>query len=164
MNIVTGVFSSSAALAPGWDINPYSREGGLFNLWGPTEETWFSASGDKGGPFNLTLGTVIGGPATNFFRPGGPIDVGLQVNLNSANNYLGFQFVNENGGGTHYGWVQLQFGATAGSRSIVGYGWDNIAGRSIAAGAVPEPSTTVLLGVIAAGAFGLRAWRKRKAA
>ena len=29
---------------------------------------------------------------------------------------------------------------------------------------IPEPSTTALLGVMAVGALGVRAWRKRKAA
>ena len=36
--------------------------------------------------------------------------------------------------------------------------------RRSGAGAVPEPSTFALLGVMAAGAFGVREWRKRKAA
>ena len=36
-------------------------------------------------------------------------------------------------------------------------------GAGIQAG-VPEPTTMALLGVMAAGALGVRAWRKRKAA
>jgi hypothetical protein len=35
---------------------------------------------------------------------------------------------------------------------------------SVVVAPVPEPTTTALLGVMAAGALGLRAWRKRKAA
>ena len=162
LNVVTGAFGNTPPA--GYDVNPYSAVAGAFNLWGPTTNTWFSTSGLVTGPYNLTFGTPIGGAATNFFRPGGGTDVGPQMNLNSSNNYLGFQFTNENTGQTDFGWLQLQFGATAGDRTIIGYAYEDVGGTSIGAGVVPEPSTFALLGVMAAGALGVREWRKRKAA
>jgi len=164
LNVVTGAFAGQPP-PTGWDVNPYSAVAGQFNLWGASTQTWFSTSGLITGPYNLTFGTVIGGPASNFFRPGGGTDIGPQMNLNSSNNYLGFQFTNEaNGNQIHFGWMQLQFGATAGDRTIIGYAYDDVAQTSIGAGVVPEPSTFALLGVMAAGALGVREWRKRKAA
>lgn len=159
MNIVTGVFGTSPP--SGYDINPYSALAGQLNLWGPTTNTWFS-TGDVNGPYNLAFGTSISGAAAAFFRPGGSIAITL--NLNSSNNYLGFRFVNEAlGNQVQFGWIQLQVGATAGDRSIIGYAYENT-GVAIGAGVIPEPTTLALLGVMAAGALGVRAWRGRKAA
>lgn len=149
MNVVNGATGSSGAAVPGYDINPYSALAGQFNLWGPTATTWLNL----GGQYNLTAGTTIGSGGT-YGRPGGGTDLGPQMNLNSSNNYLGFQFAHEgNGGQTHYGWVQLAFGASAGDRTIIGYAYDDVAGASIGAGVIPAPGSIALLGIgaLAAG-------------
>jgi hypothetical protein len=123
MNLVTGAATFPAPPA-GWDINPYTAAAGQFNLWGATTTTWFSTGGVIAGPYNLPCATSVG-PGGTFFRPGGGTNVGLQMTLNSSNNYLGVQFTNEVTTATNYGWIQLQFGATAGVRSIVRYVYEN---------------------------------------
>ena len=154
LNVVTGATGTSGLGTPGWDINPYSATAGNFNLWGPTATTWFNVLGQ----YRVEEGTVIG-PGGTYGRPGGGTNVGLQVNLNSTNNFFGFQFANEaNANQIHYGWVQFEFGANAGIRSIIGYAYEDVAGASIAAGAIPTPGAAALL---AMGAVGLGGRRRR---
>lgn len=155
MNIATGANAPTPPPA-GWDINPYSAAAGTFNLWGANANTWFSAGGVIAGPYKLAAGTVIGGPATNFFRPGGGTNVGLEMALNSSDNLLGFQFLNEAGNTTHNGWIRFAFGATAGDRTIVEYAYEDVAGASIEAGAIPAPGSLALLALGAVGVAGRR--------
>lgn len=153
MNVVSGAFAGSPPPA-GWDINPYSAAAGNFNLWGPTANTWFAVGGTQ---FNLPFGTPISGPLASFFRPGGGTNIGTQLNLNSNQNCFGFRFTNENGGTNHFGWMQLQVGATAADRAIVSYAYDNTPDAPVACG-VPEPGS---LGLLALGAVGLISRRRR---
>lgn len=147
MNVVTGATGNLGGSVPGWDINPYSAVPGEFHLWGPTTTTWLSTSGAIGGPYNLPGGTPIG-PGGTFFRPGGGTNILPQMNLNSSNNLLGFQFANEaNGGATHYGWMRVEFGASGGIRSIVEYAYEDVAGTAIGAGVVPAPGALALFGL-----------------
>jgi len=160
MNVLNGATGSSGGAVAGWDINPYTAgavgTGGL-NLWGPTTTTWFPSDGVINGNYNLAIGTVIGGPSTGFFRPGGGHNVGPQMNVNSDLNCLGYRFTNEATGGIHFGWIRLQVGATASTRAIVSYGYDDTPDTPIACG-IPEPSS---LGLLALGALGLASRRRR---
>lgn len=157
MNVVSGATGSSGGAVPGWDINPYTAAAGMFNLWGATTTTWLSAGGVIGGSYNLAFDAPIG-PAGTFFRPGGGTNVAPQMNLNSSDNLLGFQFTNEMGGGTHYGWMRLEFGASAGARSIVEYAYEGTAGTAIGAGVVPAPGALALFGLA-----GVACVRRRRA-
>jgi hypothetical protein len=163
LNLVTGAFSPDALSAPGWDINPYSALAGNFNLWGATTTTWYNPSGviSNGAGYVLPTGTSIG-PGANFFRPGGGTNVGTSVALNAA-NLFGVQFTNEAGGTTHYGWVEVTFGATAGSRAITGYAFDSTPGAAVQAGIVPEPETyaLMLLGLAAVAGVARRGAKAR---
>ncbi|MCA9288902.1 MAG: PEP-CTERM sorting domain-containing protein [Phycisphaerales bacterium] len=140
MDVVTG--ATAGAGFAGYDINPYSAgaPGTSFNLWGPTATTWLDIGG---GTYNLPAGTAIGAGGT-YGRPGG-VSIDPQMNLNSDNNYLGFNFINESlAGATNYGWVQLRFGADPGTREIIGYAYED-SGADIGAGVVPAPASMALL-------------------
>lgn len=156
MNVVTG--ATGVAAFAGYDINPYSAgaPGTSLNLWGPTTTVWYNPQGVIGGNYNLPFGTNFG-PGNLYFRPGGGTNIAPNMNLNSTQNCLGFQFTNENGGGTHYGWARLSIGANIGTRSIIEYAYDNVAGTAVQA-CVPEPTT---LGLLALGAIGLVSRRRR---
>lgn len=133
-NVVTGVAGSTSGSVTGWDINIYSSSDGKFTLWGPTAQTWLSPSGVIAGPYPLPGGTSISSPDTNFYRPGASLDAGPQLNVNSDENLLGFRFLNESGGATHYGWARFRIGSTPATRSIIGYAWNSTPGTLIRAG------------------------------
>jgi hypothetical protein len=162
LNVVTGVTNTTGSFA-GYDINPYSAAAGLFSLWGPTANTWFNTAGVVAGPYPLAAGTSISGAAAAFFRPGGGTDIGTQVTLN-APNLFGFRFINEAAANqVQFGWVEITFGATAATRSITGYAYEN-SGAAILAGAVPEPGTYAMLLAGLATVGGIAARRRKDAA
>lgn len=74
------------------------------------------------------------------------------------NRYLGFALIA--GPDTYYGWLRLNTNAIN-EVTLVDYAYENVSGRSIAAGAapIPEPSTVLLLG---AGFAGLAGWRRKR--
>ncbi len=82
-----------------------------------------------------------------------------------STGYLGLRFTGV-GGVTQYAWLQLTVDGNTnpGARKItlIGAAFENT-GAAIQTGAVPEPTTTSL-GLLALGAFGLMAHRKRTAA
>jgi hypothetical protein len=171
LNVVTGVSNVSPASAPGWDVNPWNSSS--LNMFTSTSAggngTALGGVGVYVGTgstyFNLAFGTVISGASTFGGTGTNTIAGATPLNLSSSNNLVGFRFFNEGSAATNFGWMRISLSATAGGqpRAIVEYAYDN-AGGSITAGQVPEPSTVALFGVMAAGALGVRAWRKRKAA
>jgi hypothetical protein len=162
LNVVTGVNNPSPGLVPGWDVNPFSSTTlSMFNPTVPTGGVYVGSAGF----FNLTPGTLISAAST--FSSGTLSATSPNpLNFNSSNNIVGFRFQNEAmANQIQYGWMRISLSGTASSqpRAIVEYAYENT-GVGILAGQVPEPTTMALLGVMAAGALGVRAWRKRKAA
>ena len=161
LNVVTGV--SGGSTTPGWDVNPWGSS--LLSMFNPAAPAGGVYVGDGTGYFNLASGTLISGAST---FTSGNISASTPLNFNSSNNIVGFRFQDEaNANQTEYGWMRISLTGTQSSqpRAIVEYAYENT-GAGINAGdtGVPEPTTAALLGVMAAGALGVRAWRKRKAA
>lgn len=171
LNVVTGVNNTSPAAVPGWDFNPYSST--ALNVFSSTGTGGNATALGGVGPYvgsgstysNLAFGTLISGASTFAGTGVNTVSAGTPLNLNSSNNLVGFRFFNEATSAVNYGWVRISLSGTAQAqpRAIVEYAYDN-AGGGIGAGVIPEPATTTLLGAMALGALGLRAWRKQKAA
>lgn len=159
LNVATGANSTSPSLAPGWDVNPWGST--LLSMFNPAAPSGGVYNGNASGYFNLTIGAFISSAST---WTSGNINPATPLNFNSSNNYVGFRFQDEtNGNQIEYGYMQISLSGSQFSqpRAIVSYSYDNTgAGITV----VPEPTTAALLGVMAVGALGVRAWRKRKAA
>ncbi|HEY4089142.1 MAG TPA: PEP-CTERM sorting domain-containing protein [Bryobacteraceae bacterium] len=91
--------------------------------------------------------------------------------LPGAPGYVGFA-LDQGGGNINYGWLKLEFSfdpqTTQGVLEALGFGYETTAGKAIAAGdtggtATPEPGT-MALGILAAGAAGVVALRRRRQA
>ncbi len=116
-----------------------------------------------GPPSNLPLGTVVGASATfTGFAQSVTFGAGSGLWALNASNYLGFSF-NAADGFKRYGWLRIDVGADPTIRTIMEVGYNNTPGQSILVGqtVVPEPST-VVMGMLATGATGVLAWRRRK--
>ena len=168
-NVATGMFSTTPAGTPGWNLNPWG--GTSFNVWGnnsanPMDGVLQNFAGGNSATLvdNLPFGSLIDGTST-YGRSVGVETTGLTaITLSSSNNLFGFRFLNSVSNTIEFGWCRISLGATSGAqpRAIVEYAYED-SGAGILAG-VPEPSTFALMGVMAAGAVGVRAWRKRKSA
>jgi len=162
INVQTNTLSNGPGSGvPGWDVNPYSSGGGM-NFFNSTGGGQMRYPGVTAGPAgNLALGTSIGSTGSFNTATTGVVFGSAAGNWQySAQNIIGFRFV-ASAGTTHYGWMRFAMGAAGSSgtsmtRTVVDYGWESVAGTSIAAGAgiIPAPGAIALLGL--AGLVGRR--------
>ncbi len=169
LNVATGVYSTTPAGAPGWDLNLWSSSG--LNIWAnnsasPNDGVLSNFTGGSSATLvdNIPFGTMIDGTWTYGRTNSSETTGATAFVLNSSQNLFGFQFLNEGTGQLDYGWGRISLSSTyqGQPRLLVEYAYDN-AGAAIPAG-VPEPTTLALLSVMGVGAIGVRAWRKRKSA
>ncbi|MEO8460205.1 MAG: hypothetical protein ABI451_06735 [Dokdonella sp.] len=133
LNLVTGIFNSSPASAPGWDFNPWGT-GSIFfyenNAASPmdggvvTSGTTYAA---------LASGSPIGAGSTYTRTGTATTNWGAGVDA-----YLGIRFLNEGTAAINYGWIHIMTtGPTTGlPATILGYCYDNT-GADIMAGTTP---------------------------
>ena len=146
----------------GWDFNPYNNGTSLAFYWtGAGVDAMGVATGVGTDIYaDLAVGSVVG-PAS----PYSAATAGTAPNyLTTGVHILGFHFTNEGTGMTNYGYAFIQTTASTGFPTTV-LGW-SFEDTGAAITVVPEPSTTALLTVSAlvAGALGVRAWRRQRAA
>jgi hypothetical protein len=142
-------------LLPGWDVNFYK---------GTTSLKWWYNAGAYA-VYNaahhvaaLDPGVMVDGSSTlGTWQTMTPEFAGTTA-------FMGIEFANASDQEL-YGWIRITGGGTTGiPATIVDWAYDDSgAGILTGAGTIPEPSSFAL-GCLAAGAFGLAAWRKRKAA
>lgn len=95
-------------------------------------------------------------PPINFNTLVFVVNIGTSGQFAGQHAYMGVEF--QRGGATHYGWMLLQISSDAAIGQIESWAWDTRPGAAIFAGAVPEPSTWMLLAL--GGAFMF--WQSRQ--
>ena len=160
LNVLTGQLGSSSSGVDGWDINPYSGSGLQFTA--APGGGYVSGLGSSSSLVdNLAFNTSIGS-GQSFSSGVGAIETSgsTMFHFSSSQNLVGFRFVNEATGATHYGWMRLQLWSGPGlqPRSIVEYAYESEAGASINAGLIPAPGAVAVLGL--AGLLGSRRRRR----
>ena len=149
LNVITGQVGSSGPSTTGWDVNPYS--GGGLQFFAASGGGYVSGLGtDSSLVDNLAFNTLIGAGQT-FSTGVASIESSgsTRFHFSSSQNLVGFQFINEATGNTHYGWMRLQLWSGPGlqPRAIVEYAYETEAGVGINAGLIPAPGAIALLGV-----------------
>jgi PEP-CTERM motif len=163
---------------------PFSGNYSYFQLDQPGDSIVPFHSTTNGGAaffvYGINAGSVAGFPAGSFKYAS---KLGSNVNVNglaswvaplgtlafgsgypnsqwlaAGPGFVGFRF--DGGSGFQYGWARLNMdGAPGNTFTLVDYAWADL-GDQINTGQVPEPGSLALLAV---GAAGLLAWRKRRA-
>lgn len=159
LNVVTGVFATTQAGAPGWDINPWGSTALGFFTSATAASAYVAATG-TGAAISLAPGSTIGAAST-FSTATANVTFGAAAgnwSLNST-NYFGFRFTGEDAL-VHYGYGTMLVGATAAARTIGQLWYESTPGASITV--VPEASTwgMMLAGGVLMGALV----RRRQAA
>jgi hypothetical protein len=147
MNILTGQTGTSGTSVAGWDINPYGST--TLQFWANTGGGYVRGLGsDSTLVDNLAQGTLIN--ASQAFGTGTAESTGSTAFIpGSMSNLVGFRFVNEATGATHYGWMRILLGGTglaSQPRAIIEYAYESVAGAGIGAGVIiPAPGAIALL-------------------
>ena len=151
INISTGVSSTTASGAPGWDINVGGTHAlnfvspGGYNFVRLNLAPMSAGPSNVGNPFMISnmmpSASWIAGGSSNAFT------------IDSSANFVGFKFVG-NDSLTHFGWMQFSIGAsvTGSDRKIVSYAYNTESimtpgGNSIVTPPVPAPGALALLGL-----------------
>ncbi len=161
INLATG--TNNPTPPAGWNFNPYNGGSSLAFYWagaGLSQNMGVSTGSGSIVYADLAPGTVINA-SPNFTAA----TAGTSANyLTTGIHILGFEFINSNTSAVNFGYAFVQTTASTGfPATILGWSYENT-GAAITV--VPEPSTTALLAVSAlvAGALGVRAWRRQRAA
>ena len=159
VNLGTGAFAPNPIT--GWDFNPYQQPSlNLGFFWASTTQHGGVASTTTGPYLNLPIGTVVSSGST-FSTTAAATDPNY---LQTGTEILGFRFFNETTTAVDYGYLRMSTTASNGfPATILSWSYEDNGGPITV---VPEPSTVALLTIsaLAAGAIGLRKWRRQCAA
>lgn len=158
LNVITGQTGATGTAVSGWDINPYSATG--LGFFAPAGGGYVRGLGSSTSLVdNLAQGTLIG-PSQSFGSGQSETSGATAFFPGSMSNLVGFRFVNEATGATHYGWMRILLGGAGLSsqpRAIIEYAYESVAGIGIGAGQIiPAPGALALLGLA-----GLTSRRRR---
>ncbi|NJM37749.1 MAG: PEP-CTERM sorting domain-containing protein [Akkermansiaceae bacterium] len=155
---VDAVTSGSAQLS-GWDVDAFfgGEAFGNSSSFQPVRQSTSVSS-----PIvSLAVGDLV--DAFDIYasaQAGSSTHIGTGANqfASGVTGYLGFRLIDNNSQGPFYGWMQVNFSNTGAPGTILDWAYEN-SGAAITVGAVPEPSSVLLLGL--SGALGLSIRRRK---
>lgn len=161
-NLETGAFGTSAAAVPGWDFNIFNPSAGnLYARSSPINGIIGSIQGANIFASRLDSGFSVD-PGSLFYSWGSPIIMSQNNTIGewigTTQGFIGIYFTLADNS-TVFGWIHVDI--VNGCASVTAWAWEENK-DPIDTGAIPEP-TSLALSLLAAGAVGLRYWRKRKA-
>lgn len=172
-SLVTGQVQNSYFVGAPFDFNwaTFSGAYGQDAIAISTSQARFIVAPTIGGQYSSAARLAGGqfvGPGGNFINPSNFNQVGTMASYNGYfgewnlgdTAYVGLRF--SSGGQTYYGWAHVHINANA-SITLMDFAYDNTPGTGLVTGVVPEPSTLSIL-LLTAGAAGMGAYRRRKAA
>jgi hypothetical protein len=143
---------------PGWDFNPFF--GGSVIAVSASFRPVADAPTSTAVIERLDYDEEVNGSRIFLVGPGGSSEhmgPGPTQFVEGVESYFGFAFVPNGGSETYYGWVSLEVTANNPGGRVTGWAYENT-GAPIRVGAVPEPASVLLLGLLP-----LMAWRRRRA-
>ncbi len=153
-------FSSSPALATGWDIDAFFGGEAFGNSanFQPVRQTTSISSAIV----RLNVGEVV--DSFDIYaaaQAGSSTHIGINPDqfASGVTGYLGFRLIDNNAAGPFYGWMRVNLSNTGAPGKILDWVYDD-SGAAITVGAIPEPSALVLVGL---GCATLTLRRRRKA-
>ncbi len=141
----------------------YSTNNGSGALIGYTGGFYrYVAQLNTGAPISESQNILTSGAGPRLASDWGGVSYGLWLG-GVANKFAGLRFniVSPGITNTHYGWVKLSVNAGLTNITVHSYAYETIADKGLMAGQIPEAGSLALL---AAGAAGVLAWRKKRAA
>lgn len=139
--------TSSGTEAAGWDIEAFFGGEAFGNS--PAFQPVRESTTNDSAILNLAPGITIGLEGTFAMSyAGSTTHIGSDPDQfqSGAAGYLGFRITPNDGVDPWYGWMRVIFSNTGEQGAIIDWAYDN-SGAPITVGAVPEPSTALLLAV-----------------
>jgi PEP-CTERM motif len=171
-SLVTGQVQNSYLAGAPFDFNwaTFSGAYGQDGIRISTSQARFIVAPTIGGEYSSAARLAGGqfvGPGGNFNNPSNFNQVGTMASYNGYfgewnlgdTGYVGLHF--NSAGQTYYGWAHVHINANA-SVTLLDFAYENTPGTGLVTGVVPEPSTLSVL-LLAAGASGMTAYRRRRA-
>lgn len=156
--------SSSSTQASGWDIDAFFGGEAFGNSanFQPVRQTTSISSNIV----RLSLGDLVDGFDIYAAAAAGSSNhIGINPDqfASGVTGYLGFRLTDNNAAGPFYGWMRVNLSNTGEPGKIIDWVYDKT-GAGITVGAIPEPSSLVLLGLgTSTLAFGRRRGKQQAA-
>ncbi len=140
--------SSGLTQATGWDLDAFfggEAFGNSINFQPARQSVAVNSA-----ILRLNIGAVVDSSRNYWNAEAGSsthIGAGSGQFTSGAEGYLGFKLVDNSAAGPYFGWMRVNFSNAGGTGAIIDWAYENTSGTAITVGAIPEPTSVLLLGL-----------------